>query len=74
MNSSWPIGPLPKPTQEYSEQYMMMLVKAIEDTLSQARSPGLIEVQRANISSLPTSAVGLRAGDLWNDTGTVKVA
>lgn len=73
MNSTWPISPLPKPTREYSEQYMMMLIKAIEDTLNQARSPGLLEIQKANISTLPTSATGLRAGDLWNDSGTVKI-
>jgi len=28
---------------------------------------------RVNFSALPTSASGLVAGDLWNDTGTVKV-
>lgn len=28
---------------------------------------------RINMSSLPTSASGLSAGDLWNDAGTVKI-
>lgn len=73
MNSTWPISPFPKPPREYSDQYMMMLIKAIEDTLNQARSPGLLESQKANLSNLPTSATGLRAGDLWNDSGTVKI-
>jgi hypothetical protein len=27
-----------------------------------------------NIAGLPTSAAGLTTGDLWNDTGTLKVA
>jgi hypothetical protein len=26
------------------------------------------------MSSLPTSATGLSAGDLWNDGGTLKIA
>jgi hypothetical protein len=29
---------------------------------------------RINMSSLPTSATGLSAGDLWNDGGTLKIA
>ena len=29
---------------------------------------------RINLASLPTSASGLAAGDLWNDSGTLKVA
>ena len=29
---------------------------------------------RVNLASLPTSAAGLAAGDLWNDSGTLKVA
>lgn len=28
---------------------------------------------RINMSSLPTSATGLSAGDLWNDGGTLKI-
>jgi hypothetical protein len=27
-----------------------------------------------NISSLPTSSAGLATGDIWNDSGTLKVA
>lgn len=29
---------------------------------------------KLTLTSLPTSAAGLNAGDLWNDSGTVKVA
>jgi len=29
---------------------------------------------RVNMPSLPTSSVGLAAGDLWNDSGTIKIA
>jgi hypothetical protein len=28
---------------------------------------------RINASSLPTSATGLSAGDIWNDGGTLKI-
>lgn len=33
-----------------------------------------VKINTVNISSLPTSSAGLLTGDLWNDSGTVKVA
>lgn len=73
MNSQWLIGQIPKPPADYSQQYMNALIRAVEETFRAARNPGQLEVSKVNISQLPTSSVGLRAGDLWNDTGTVKV-
>ncbi len=73
MNSTWPTPNLPKPGKEYNQADMNQLVQAIEQAFNRLRSRGLIEVQRVNISQLPTSSAGLRSGDLWNDTGTVKV-
>ena len=32
-----------------------------------------LEVQRLNISNIPTSASGLSSGDVWNDSGTLKI-
>lgn len=73
MNSQWPIGPLPKPPSEYDAEYMNKLVNAIAATFTRARATGPLEVQTINVSQLPTSSAGLRSGDLWNDSGTVKV-
>jgi len=33
-----------------------------------------LKASRLNLSSLPTSAAGLSAGDIWNDSGTLKIA
>ena len=41
----------------------------------QAKGTGIVRItSRINLASLPTSAAGLAAGDLWNDSGTLKVA
>ena len=74
MNSTWPTPNLPKPGPVYSQKDMFILVAALEQTLERLKSRGLVEAQNINISNLPTSATGLRVGDLWNDGGTVKVA
>jgi len=33
-----------------------------------------LRASRLNLSNLPTSAAGLSAGDIWNDSGTLKIA
>lgn len=73
MNSQWPITPLPKAPLQYDATYMNQLLKALEDTFRRIQAKGVIEAQRINISELPTATTGLRVGDLWNDSGTVKV-
>ena len=73
MNSNWPMARFPKAPPQYDQAFMNHLMVLIENTLNRARSPGLVEAQRINISQLPTASAGLRAGDLWNDAGTVKV-
>lgn len=65
--------PLGKPPLEYDPQYFSNMIRNLELHLNQLRDVGPIRVSTINISSLPTSATGLRSGDLWNDTGTVKV-
>ncbi len=36
-------------------------------------SPKFIFNKKVNMSALPTSSAGLSSGDLWNDSGTVKI-
>lgn len=66
-----PIFPLPGDT--YDRQYMISLIRALELTLRELNTAGPLRATRINISDLPTTDVGLAAGDLWNDANTVKV-
>lgn len=59
--------------EEYSKQQFDLILRNISLALNDIRAVGPIRVSTINISNLPTSATGLRVGDLWNDTGTVKV-
>jgi hypothetical protein len=44
------------------------------DTKSSALlSTSKVKIAKLNISNLPTSSAGLSAGDIWNDSGTLKV-
>jgi hypothetical protein len=36
-------------------------------------SDGVLTANKLNLSALPTSALGLSAGDVWNDAGTLKI-
>ncbi len=64
---------LPDPSKEYDVNYMRRLVVALEKALKEIQTTGHLAGSTANLSGLPTSATGLRAGDLWNDAGTVKI-
>lgn len=64
---------LPTPPPEYSRVYMDALTRQLNNFFQQILSSGQISVTRINISDLPTSATGLEVGDLWNDSGTVKI-
>lgn len=61
------------PPAEYERAYMIRLIKKMESTFVELNAAGPLHANRVNISDLPTSATGLAVGDLWNDTGTVKV-
>lgn len=65
---------LPSPPQEYDVQYMRQLIRDMEAVLQSSLSSTAGRFTTMNISQLPTSSVGLNPGDLWNDSGTVKVA
>lgn len=65
------LGTLPR---DYDPVQIGRMFRALELQLKVMQEVGPIRVSTINISQLPTSATGLRTGDLWNDTGTVKVA
>ena len=64
------IGVLPK---NYDPIILGQMFRQLELYLKKIQEPGPVRVSTINVSSLPTSTTGLRSGDLWNDTGTVKV-
>jgi hypothetical protein len=73
MNSEWNIPNFARAPSEYDPAYFDRLIKELEHVLRRARAIGNVRAQNVNISDLPTSSVGLRSGDLWNDSNTVKV-
>tara|TARA_R110000803_G_scaffold177941_1_gene240357 strand:- start:392 stop:625 length:234 start_codon:yes stop_codon:yes gene_type:complete len=59
--------------EQYSRAYMSDIVRALELFISQERNPGGLRGTTITLTNLPTSATGLEAGALYNDSGTVKV-
>jgi len=74
MNDEWTIPHLARAPDEYDPVYFENWFLQLTRTLEDLKVEGNLRVGTINISSLPTSAAGLRTGDLWNDAGTVKVA
>lgn len=68
MNVSF--GPVPK---EYDYIYFNQVIHQLTLYIAKQATPQPIQVQRINITNLPTASAGLRTGDLWNDSGTVKI-
>lgn len=64
---------LPEAPTEYSPQYMSDLLRALELFIAQERNPGEMRGTKITLTNLPTSASGLEAGALYNDSGTVKI-
>lgn len=69
---------------EYSQQHMNSLIRQLELTFNQMTNPGPIvctgdqgtnsKVKSGlNIQNIPTSATGLKSGDVWSDSGTLKI-
>ena len=65
---------LPSPQGEVTVEYVNDLVRALEVFINQERTAGELRGTKITLTDLPTSATGLEAGALYNDSGTVKVA
>jgi len=68
-----PAPRLPEAPAEYNQQYMADLLRAVQFFMEQERNPGELRGTKITLTELPTSASGLEAGALYNDSGTVKV-
>ncbi len=64
---------LPSAPAEYDPEFMARFIGLIDQYVSQTNARHKILGTTMNLSMLPTSATGLRAGDVWNDAGTLKV-
>jgi len=63
-------GPVPT---SYDPKYWASVIHQLNLYIQKQSTPQAVQVQRINITNLPTAATGLRTGDLWNDSGTVKI-
>lgn len=61
------------PPDQYNASYMKQLIKQLELYMRLMNAPGPIQASAITLTALPTSSVGLKSGDLWNDAGTVKI-
>ena len=64
---------LPEAPADYSVQYMQDLIRTLELFIAQERNPGELRGTKITLTALPTSASGLEAGSLYNDSGTIKI-
>ena len=74
VNNQIPPPRLPEAPEQYSRAHMSDIIRALESFMSQERNPGELRGTKITLTNLPTSATGLEAGALYNDSGTVKVA
>lgn len=63
----------PEAPEQYSQVYMNNLIKTLELYVRELNTPGALAGTTINLSHLPTSATGLRSGDLWNNAGVVNI-
>tara|TARA_R100000388_G_C7131144_1_gene105506 strand:+ start:296 stop:523 length:228 start_codon:yes stop_codon:yes gene_type:complete len=63
----------PLPPEEYDRQYFDEMVRSLTQLVVQLQNPGELRGTKITLTNLPTSEVGLEAGALYNDGGTVKV-
>jgi hypothetical protein len=73
MNSDWQIPRFPGAKSDFEKEHINKVLALLEHILRIMREPGTVRAANLNISNLPTTSTGLEAGDVWNDTGTLKI-
>jgi hypothetical protein len=68
-----PIAPLPFPPTTYEQRYFNETIRTLNLYFRQIQNPGAIVGSTLNLTELPTSAAGLRVGDVWVDTAASNV-
>lgn len=64
---------LPSAPPEYDPEFMNRLVGLLDQYAAQANDRHRILGTTMNISMLPTSASGLRSGEIWSNAGVLTV-
>lgn len=64
---------LPDPPEQYDQDYMLRLLNLLSIALFQLHDRRPLIGSTINLDRLPTSATGLRVGEVWNDGGTLKI-
>ena len=59
--------------EEYDQTYFDDMVRSLTQLVVQLQNPGEMRGTKITLTDLPTSASGLEAGALYNDSGTVKI-
>jgi len=65
---------LPEAPEEYSQDYLASLVRALEVFITQERNPGQERATKVTFTDLPTSDAGLEAGALYRIGNDVKIS
>lgn len=70
-----PIAPLPFPPNSYDHRYFNETIRTLNLYFRTLNNPQPVFAPTINLSKLPTSATGLKPGDVWHDTtdNTLKI-
>ena len=73
MNSDAARLHISKAPDEYNAEFLDRLSAELDNVLKRMLSPGVVRAYKLNISQIPTSATGLRVGDVWADAGVLTI-
>jgi len=73
MNSDAARLHISKAPDEYNAEFLDRLSTELDNVLKRMLSPGVVRASKLNISQIPTSATGLRSGDVWSDSGVLTI-
>jgi len=73
MNSDAARIKISKAPDEYSAEFVDRLSAELDNVLKRMLSPGVVRAHKLNISQIPTSATGLRVGDVWSNSGVLTI-
>lgn len=68
MAGAIPIAPLPFPPTSYDQRYFNETIRTLNLYFRQIQNPGPLVGSTLSLLQLPTSATGLRVGEVWVDT------
>ncbi len=73
MNDNLSKSNLGAPKEEYEQRFFSHIFRTIELQFDNLLSVGPIRISTLNVSDIPTSATGLKAGDVWSNSGVLTI-